>query len=353
MNYLKTILFIVLCLAVGVGIGQAYIWLSQPAKRGFEKSERPPLITGLGDAPAHRGFALKGGDLGRLDAMLKEAQSLFATTIGIEYAPDLTREALTSAADAVHRKSLAIILLPAPVFAPQNPYPKPLAEIAADAQAAGVDYLCVSWLNTDPDADYWRQQAQAVRAVFNGKIVLAGQTAVLPNVACWDAADIIGAVGPIPLAKRLPGAPEAVTVHDMRVAWDCSLTSLESLAQVNKKKLALLNMNVPVEVSARLPSADAANVAPAKNPALQQTIYEALLLETKGRAEMTDALLFNWGDAGQADAPNNVPGLLPKIGEAWDPKKPRPVETAPADDGGGGADDGAGTGNPGGDATGA
>jgi len=348
MSHLKTALFIILCLAAGVGLGRAYIWWKQPPKRGFENSERPPLITGVGDAPSHRGFAIKGGDLGRLDAILQEAQGLFATTIGVEYAPDLTREALTSAAAAAHRKNFAIILLPPPAPAPQNPYPRPLAEIAADAQAAGVDYLCVSWLNTDPDPDYWRQQAQAVRAVFNGKIVLAGQAAVLPEVTCWDAADIIGAVGPIPLAQRLPGAPENVTVHDMRVAWDCSLTSLESLAQVNKKKLALLHMNVPVEVSARLPSPGAASAAPAKNPALQQAIYEALLLETKGRAEMTDALLFNWGDAGAADAPNSVPGLLVKIGQAWDPKKPRTAETLPeeppAEDGDAG-DGGATAGN--------
>ena len=184
-----------------------------------------------------------------------------------------------------------------------------------------------------------------MRAVFNGKIVLAGQPAVLPAVTCWDAADIVGAVGPFTLARRLPDAPENVTVHDMRVAWDCALTSLESLAQVNKKKLALLNMNVPAEVSARLPAAGAGNAAPAKNPALQQMIYEALLLETKGRAEMTDALLFDWGGAGQADAPNNVPGLLAKLGEAWDPKKPRPVETAPAEPPAEGGDDGAGAGN--------
>ena len=70
-------------------------------------------------------------------------------------------------------------------------------------------------------------------------------------------------------------------------------------------------MDVPVEVSAG-PLAvtgagaggGAANVKPAKNPALQRMICEALLLleETEGRAEMTEMLLFNWGEGGAGGA---------------------------------------------------
>jgi hypothetical protein len=100
-------------------------------------------------------------------------------------------------------------------------------------------------------------------------------------------------------------------------------------------------MNVPAEISARLPPLDAPYVTPAKNPALQRLAYEALLMETKGRALITDMLLFNWGDAGVSDAPNNLPGLLAKVGDAWDPKKPRQVETAPEEPPADGADGGA------------
>ena len=56
-------------------------------------------------------------------------------------------------------------------------------------------------------------------------------------------------------------------------------------------------------------------------------LYEALLLETKGRSAFTDVLLFNYDNSpGQDDAPALIPGLLAKIKDAWDPQKPALVE---------------------------
>ena len=57
-------------------------------------------------------------------------------------------------------------------------------------------------------------------------------------------------------------------------------------------------------------------------------LYEALLLETKGRAARTELMLFAGGQPGDLDAPNNLQGMLQKFAEAWDPKKSKPTEAA-------------------------
>ncbi len=332
MTHIKTIFFLVVCLAVGVGIGKTYLWLTAP-KLGFTKSEGPPLITGVGDAPAQRGFAVRAGRP-PTEAMLKEWEAAYATTLGISCDAGLTDKALADAVKVAQAHHLQVALLPPMLGAgaggAEDPYPQGLHKAAVMAQQAGVEYLCASDWGAAPEAAYWQARLEDARLVFKGRIILAARPQVIFAIDLWKMADLVGVVGPLPLARRLPDAPADVTVHDMRVAWDCSLTSLESLAKVNDKKLALLHMNVPAEVSARLPAA-AGNVPPAKNPALQRMIYEALLWETKGRAERTEMLLFNWGEAGEADAPNNIAGLLGKFGEAWDPQKLRPVEMAPAE----------------------
>jgi hypothetical protein len=331
-THLKTAIFFVVCLVVGVGIGKGYLWLRQPPKRGFEHSDGPPVITGVGDAPALRGFAVRANALPP-DTLLRQWQDAFATAVGIEYDNTLTADQLAAAAKSAHAHNLQVVLLPPGLgrgSAQQSPFPVSLPAAAAFAQNAGVDVLCASNFTREPDAAFWSPAIAEVRAVFKGKIMLAARPDVVYRVDCWDLADYIGVIGPLPLPQRLPSAPDTVTLHDLRVGWDCTLTSLETLATVNAKKLALLNMDVPLEVSARLPSTAASNVAPAKNPDLQRQIYEALLLETKGRAEKTAMLLFTWGSPDPAEAPNNLTGLMAKITEAWDPQKPRPPETLPA-----------------------
>ena len=65
MKHLKTIFFLLVCLAAGVGIGKAYIWLSGPAKRGFEHSDGPPVITGIGNARPGAGLPCRYGTVCR------------------------------------------------------------------------------------------------------------------------------------------------------------------------------------------------------------------------------------------------------------------------------------------------
>jgi len=77
-------------------------------------------------------------------------------------------------------------------------------------------------------------------------------------------------------------------------------------------------MSVPLAVSSQVADPNKA-VAPGKNPTLQSMMYEALLLETKGRAKTTDVLLFDWGtgDKGSGDAPNLAAGVMGKLSPMW------------------------------------
>jgi hypothetical protein len=311
MNALKNIFFLALCLLIGLGIGRGFVYLKNRGgnvDKGFEKHEDPPRQTGVGDAPGKRGFTLQAGDLASLPALLKEYDGLFATTVGLEYGPSITKAALVGAVKQAHQHGMNFVLLPPPGFNSGNPYPRPLKEIAAEAQEAGADFLCISWLKTEPDETYWKQQAAEVRTAFQGRVILAATPDVLPWITFWQSVDVVGAIGPVAIAHR-QGAPDsALEVKDLRVAWDSAISSMESLARINGRKLALLRMNVPP--------------APAGDAAVQKLAYEALLIETKGRAEITEILLFNWG---AADFPRKL--VEAKIADAWDPSKPKPRDS--------------------------
>jgi len=317
----KTILFLGTSLAVGIGIGQGYLYYKRHNSHDFTHIGDPPLITGVGEAPHARGFVLS--DLTTLPAALTQAQSAFATTIGIEYPPGMTAEALAEAAKAIHNQGLQVALLPPPAFSPRNPYGRPFPVVANDAHMAGVDFLCISWLNESPDSEYWLDQSAGIRGIYKGTLIFAATPGVLTGIECWDAGDLLGAIGPLPFAQRLPGAPDDIQPHDLRVAWDCTLSGLERLAIAHGKRVALLNANIPQAVTHKL-RADASNSPPAPNPVLQKQLYEALLLETKGRAVTTAMMLFRSGAPGDVDSPASVPGMLKHVGEAWDPKTSKP-----------------------------
>jgi hypothetical protein len=335
MNHVKTILFLVLCLAVGVGIGKAYVWFMRPASAGFTKNSGPPVITGVGDAPAVRGFVVQWDRL-PTEPLMKEWEKAHATAMGIAYDAGLSQPALTEAVALAHGHDMQVVMVPAGLGEgagrERAPFPnESITAVASMAEQAKVDYLCVSDLGTEPNAEYWRNEIAMARGVYKGKIILAARMNVLFRIDFWDLADVIGVVGPVQIPQRLPDAPDEVQLHDMRVAWDCVLTSLDTFGKVNRKKVALLNMNVPAEVSAKL-TPPWLKAKPLPNPALQDLIYEALLLETKGRAEMDELLLFNWGDERDAvtlRTPRKMPIVMEKMRDYWDPQKPKPVETAP------------------------
>ncbi|HVT81429.1 MAG TPA: hypothetical protein VHM90_12305 [Phycisphaerae bacterium] len=332
MNALKNIFFLALCLLIGLGLGKGFVaWKNHGGGgKGFTKQEEPILITGVGDAPRQRGFTIQPGNLAALPAVLKENEEIFGTSIGLEYSSAVGKQALTDAVQAAHRKHMGFVLLPPAVFNPRNPFHKPLRDVAEDAQRAGVDVLCISWLNSEPDEAYWKQQAAEARQAFEGQLILAATPEIMPWIGCWDAVDIVGAIGPVPIAHRAARSDAALEMKDFRVSWDSAITSLESLAKVNTRPLALLHMNMPAN----------------GNLQTQKLAYEALLVETKGRAKITDILLFNWEGP---DAPNKFPDVRARMTDAWDPKKPRlpdvaasePVENG--DDGAGDGGDGAAT----------
>jgi hypothetical protein len=230
MKKLLNALFLLLCLAAGYGIATAWKpmmrWWHGP---GFERSE-PTLITGVGDAPAQRGFTLAAPpvDAGKL---FGQWEKLWATAVGIRYTPAWSAEALAATVKAAHERHFTVTLLPPPVFGGTNPYPRPLVQIAEEAKRAGVDRLCVAWLDRVPDAAYWQEEVAAVRAVFPGKVILASTDDIAPAITCWGLSDYLGVAGQVTLPRRLPHASDAVTFHDLRLAWNSPLTSLGSLGR--------------------------------------------------------------------------------------------------------------------------
>lgn len=320
---LKTTLLLLLAAGLGISGAKGYqAWMKFSHRRGFDHYEGPPVVTGVGDAPADHGFCV--ADASQIDALAERWKSANATAVGLEYGPGMDRQSLIGAAGRIHKQGLHIVLLPPGTIAgtawsAHDPYPRPLADIGADAEAAGVETVCISWLNRPPEADYWRTQVQAMRLTYSGKLILAADARSLERVTCPDVAEILGAIGPIEIPERLPTAPDDVNVKDLRVAWDCQLTELENLAKKYDKKLALLHMDVPLTVRAGLAAPGAAAPLPVDNPALQGQMYEALLLETKGRSVTTTTLLFDWGFGGRGagDAPNLAAGVMGKIAPAW------------------------------------
>jgi hypothetical protein len=330
MKKLLNVLFLVLCLAAGFALASAW----RPLKRwwygpGFEASA-PRLITGVGDAPASRGFTLAEppADAAKtFDAW----QKLHVTALGIRQSEAWTHQALAATVKAAHDRGMTVTLMPGGAFSPTNPYPQPLEAIAAEAQAAKIDRLCIAWLDVAPDPGYWEPQIAAVRKIFHGSVILATTDRVAPAVTCWDLSDYLGIAGPIMLPRRLPHASDEVTYHDLRLGWESQLTALESLGRTRAKQLMLLNVEVPLAFPIKLSPPDVAPWTPKDNPELQALAYEALLAETKGRAATTDTLLLAWGgkDGRGRDGASAISGLLAKVAEAWDPKKPRTPETAP------------------------
>jgi hypothetical protein len=327
------VLILLICLLAGFFLARAYRpfmqWWNKP---GFEHAE-PTLLTGVGDAPEHRGFVLDGpiGDPGKT---FGEWKKRFVTAVGIAYSDRWTPEQVAETVKVAHGQKLTVTLMPpGGSFSKENPYAAPLGEIAGMAHAAKVDRLVIAQLNDVPDTAYWRDQAEAVRKVFKGKVLLASTDTIAPALTIWNLSDALAIAGPIRLPRRLPHASDTITFHDMRVAWDTQISAIESLARGNGKKVVLLNIQVPVSISMKLPVPGSAAVTVPANPKLQAIAYEALLAETKGRTSDTDTLLMPWSAAAppSADAFNGAEGLMPKLAEAWDPKKPRTPETAPDD----------------------
>ena len=329
----KLALFLIASALIGFGGAKAFmIWAQMPHKRGFEHTESPAVVTGVGDAPANHGFCAVVSDPKVFGQLLDRWQSANATAVGVEYTPEMDRAALVARAKMIEDRGMSVVLLPpgastGSAWSDKNPYPRPLGEIGADAEAAGIQTMCISWLNHPPEPDYWREQVRELRLQFSGKLILAADGGTLQRVACPDVAEIMGAIGPIEIPRRLPGAPADVSVTDLRVAWNCTLTQLESFAKQYDKKLALLHMDVPLMSTSRLSVPGAAAGPVIKDSALQSELYEALLLETKGRSATTQFLIFDWGAGkrGDGDGPNDALGVMGKIAPCWAPAPRKPA----------------------------
>jgi hypothetical protein len=315
MKRLQSLFFLLLCFALGVGLALAYIHL-----RAASKAVEVPGI-GTGNAPPLRGFSVPSSVNGDL---LEAYPPLHATAVAFTYAE--AGRGLAALVARAHQLKLQVVLLPPPTLSAENPYPHPLTDIAAEARAAGVDVLCISWLDTDPDPDYWKAQLTAVRAAFSGRILLAAQPDLLPGIEFLDQTDLVGAIGPFDLGLRRPTTAHAIVLHDLRTAWANYLDSLESLCFRYGKQLVLLNITTNTGPTAGMQG----------RPDIIPLIYEALLTETKGRLG-TGGLFLNWDPAAPPNAPsadagfiNHYPDILSQIGDLWTPAIPSAVTPPPA-----------------------
>jgi hypothetical protein len=331
MQHLKTLFFLVCCFVVGYFIMRGILQFRRHTTDVFETPH-----TGIGNAPKMRGFTLPLNDTtpSLFDSL--PAAKLHATAIALPY-PMIgnASDALTQATARAHKHGLQVLLLPPPVFSKNNPYRQPIPAIAQQAQTANVDALCLSWLNTDPDPEFWKRLAAEVRQIFKGKLILAATPEVLVAIESFDGFDEIAAIGPVTLSQRLPHAADDVDLHALRVSWACSLDALESYALKMDKHLMLLNMSVPSTIRAKL-AASRGELAPTPNPALQALAYEALIVETKGRT-CIDGLFLPWspqnsdpiGTPSELDAVNHFPALLKKVEELWSPTSALPAPPTP------------------------
>mgnify|MGYP001544797940 CR=1 FL=1 len=336
MNYIRTLLFLVVCFAAGAGIAEVLLHFRAAAPG------TPTAHTGVGNAPPLHGFALPADPAVLSPALLDRFKALHASAVSLEYPrAGLKSTALAQAVTAIKKRGLSVALVPTTLAEPaahdsadENPYPRPLAEIAQQAQDAGVDVLCISWITAPPpsgSAAYWTAQITAVRKHFHGQIVLAASADLAPSLDDLASADYLGVIGPVHIPRRLPGATGAATLDEMRVYWASQLDMLESLALRSGKPVVLLHMEVPANVSITLPD-PAEPPAPAPlNPSLQELSYQALLTETKGRLH-TEGLFLVWNPAATADtgAVNGLPALLPKLATLWASDTPH-VSTPIAD----------------------
>ena len=268
MKRLRSIFFLVLCFLLGVGAALTY--------HRLRKVEVTAPAIGIGNAPPLRGFSLSTPVS---TALLDSFPPMHATATAIRYPGD--RKTLGAVVAHIHKLRMKAVLLPPAEFSATDPYPRALAEIAADATAAGVDVVCISWLNVDPDADYWQAQIAGMRKVFTGRLILAATPDLLPGIEFWDQVDLVGAIGPFDLPLRSGAHSRSVELADVRTAWACYLDSLESLAFRYGKKLVLLNVSVA--------QGGSQGVAAEFDP----LVYEAVVTETKGRSG-TEGLFMNW-----------------------------------------------------------
>ncbi len=256
--------------------------------------------------------------------LLDGYRPLHATAVAVTYSDGADLAAFVAHA---HRDKLQVIVLPPTGSGAENPYPHPLSQIAAEASAAGADVLCISWLDSDPDPDYWQGQIAQVRHGFSGRILLAALPDLLPGIEFFDRVDLVGAIGPIDLGVRRASATHPLALHDLRTAWAGTLDSLESLCFRYGKQLVLLNITIPPPPSSRRLNAGT-------NDKFIPLAYEALLAETKGRLG-TGGLLLNWGDAKSGNAAdaevttiNHYPDLLAELNGLWAPSAAPAATTA-------------------------
>lgn len=323
MKNFKSILFLILCGSLGIGLGSAFthFWHSGTVS--------DPSKPGTGSPPKLRGFSLPAGTpTATFDPLLQ----FHTSALALEYpnSPDALKASVTHA----HALGLKVLLQPSANFSSKVPYPQPLSQIAAEADTAGVDILCVSWLNIDPDPAYWQKEIAAARKYFHGQILLACTPEVLPAIEFTGAADLLGIIGPVNLPRRLPHAAVEISEHDMEIGWSCWLDSFESISNHTGKKIVLLNMTVPAAVATKIPLTAAD--APQPDPALQKLVYDALLIQTRGRANI-EAIFLRWSpeatpQAAAADplAANHLPKLLTDIVAQWSPAAPSTTVAAAA-----------------------
>jgi hypothetical protein len=248
---------------------------------------------GIGDAPALRGLSFAT----TTPAAIQTLGALHATAVALDFSAD--PKELGENVRRAHAAGLQVVLIPAAHFSDANPYPEPLGAVAAAAQAAKVDVLCISWLNNDPDPVYWQGQIAEIRKVFSGQLILGATSDTLPGIEFLEQVDYLGAIGPFDLPS--PSKRHPANMHALRTGWACYLDSFESIGNRYGKKAVLLDI-LPRESTQR-------------NPSEQAMRDEALVTETKGRSAI--AGLFLPSERAK-DA-----GLSERIGGLW-------LSTAPA-----------------------
>ncbi len=320
MKHIRTALFLLACLAVGVGIGKVIQYFRHP-----KTEETPAVLTGAGRRPPFRGFIVDApsnpSEIPDVSALVATLAHCHATALAVRYPRDGNTDALvqliTQCRSFHEGKKLSFILLPpaVPESSTRNPYPVPLAQAAKLAQQLQIDFLVVSWLSADPDEDWWVKQLVAVRTVYEGHLILAADQKLLPDIELWDSVDYVAAFGQFPITTKTEP-----TVHDLRAGWASNLDSLESLARRRGKALFLLDaVAAPAAAHTSSPHQSANKKKNPTDPVLDQ--YQALLLETKGRAN-TDGLFFPAAEFGQAPAPSSTtihhrPEILALFASTW------------------------------------
>jgi len=269
--------------------------------RGGRSEEVEVSRIGVGDAPPLRGFAMGLDD--STAGVIAGLPEVRATAISLAYpATGDGGKVLAKSVAAAHERGLQVVLLPPGRFVRGNPYPRALDEVAKEAQEAGVDGFCLTWLDEEVDLGELARDVAVVRKFFSGKVILAGTVDVLIAAEGFGDVDDIAVIGPMELPRRLASAAKEVDLQAMRVFWECVLGTVESRTVKEAKGLFLLDMAVAEDE-------------------LQQITYEALLLQTKGRTHV-EGLFLPWSP--REGAVDRLPGLMGKMGEYWGDAPARP-----------------------------